>query len=76
MTALAYLSLPLLVLAGLPPLVAALAALPAPIALWRVRRMLHGDWRRRWRWEAVAFFAVGLLVATTVCELVAFAILL
>jgi 1,4-dihydroxy-2-naphthoate polyprenyltransferase len=75
-TALAYLSLPLLVLAGLPPLVAALAALPAPVALWRIRRMLHGDWRRRWRWEAVGFFAVALLVATTVCELLGFALLI
>jgi 1,4-dihydroxy-2-naphthoate octaprenyltransferase len=74
-TALAYLTLPLLAAAGLPPLVAAAVALPAPIALWRIRRVLHGDWRRRWRWEAVTFWAVALLVSTTVCELIAFALL-
>jgi 1,4-dihydroxy-2-naphthoate polyprenyltransferase len=75
-TLVAYLSLPALAWAGLPPLVAGAAALPFPIALWRIRRVLHGDWRRRWRWESVTFWAVALLVSTTVCELVAFAVLL
>jgi 1,4-dihydroxy-2-naphthoate octaprenyltransferase len=72
-TAAAFLALPLLALAGLPPRVAGAAALLAPIAWWRIRRVRHGDWRRPWRWEALAFWAVGLLVATSTAELVAFA---
>jgi len=71
-TALAFAMLPLLALAGLPPAVAVAAALPAPIAVWRVRRVLHGDWRRPWRWETLTFWAVALLVLTSAAELAAF----
>jgi 1,4-dihydroxy-2-naphthoate octaprenyltransferase len=71
-TALAFGGLPLLALAGLPAAVAGAAALPAPIALWRIRRALHGDWRRVRRWEALTFWAVALLVATTITQLAAF----
>jgi 1,4-dihydroxy-2-naphthoate octaprenyltransferase len=71
-TAAAYLGLPLLVLAGLPLAVAIAAALPAPLAVWRIRRILHGDWRRSGRWESVTFWAVALLVATSAASLVAF----
>lgn len=70
-TALAYLALPLLVLFGLPARVAAAAALPAPVALWRIVRMLRGDGRVRAQWETITFWAVGLLVATSACELAA-----
>jgi 1,4-dihydroxy-2-naphthoate octaprenyltransferase len=71
-TSLAFAILPLLALLGLPGAVAVAAAVPAPIALWRVRRTLHGDWRRPRRWETLTFWAVALLVLTTVAELVGF----
>jgi 1,4-dihydroxy-2-naphthoate octaprenyltransferase len=71
-TALAFAALPLLALAGLPTGVAVAAALPAPLAFWRIRRVLHGDWRRVWRWETLTFWAVALLVMTTLAELAAF----
>jgi 1,4-dihydroxy-2-naphthoate octaprenyltransferase len=71
-TALAFAALPLLALAGLPVIVAVAAAVPAPLAYWRIRRTLHGDWRRGQRWEALTFWAVSLLVFTTVAELVGF----
>jgi 1,4-dihydroxy-2-naphthoate octaprenyltransferase len=75
MTTSAFVLLPLLAAAGLPVLVAGAAAVPAPVALWRIRRALHGDWRRPWRWEAFAFWAVALLVAATAAELGAFLVL-
>ena len=75
LTALAYLALPVLVMAGLPLRVAALAALPAPIALWRIARVLQGQWRERERWEGLAFWAVALLIATSGSEVAAFALL-
>jgi 1,4-dihydroxy-2-naphthoate octaprenyltransferase len=68
-TGLAFAALPVLALLGLPWRVAAAAALPAPIAAWRIRRVLHGDWRRPRRWEALTFWAVALLVMTSVVEL-------
>jgi 1,4-dihydroxy-2-naphthoate octaprenyltransferase len=74
-TALAFASLPLLVLAGLPPIVAVAGAVPAPLAFWRIRRALHGDWRRARRWEELTFWAVALLVMTSVAELVGFELL-
>jgi 1,4-dihydroxy-2-naphthoate octaprenyltransferase len=67
----AYLVLPLLVAAGLPIEVAVAAALPAPIALWRIGRLLDGDASRPARFEAVTFWAVALLVATSLAELAA-----
>ena len=75
-TALAFAGLPLLALAGLPLAVAVAGAVPAPLAVWRIRRTLHGDWRRVRRWEGLTFWAVSLLVFTTVTELVGVAILL
>ena len=71
-TGLAYLSLPFLVLAGLPVRVGLMAALPAPIALWRIARAVRGDWRDRRRWEGLTFGAVALFMATSACEVVAF----
>ena len=75
LTAAAYLTLPLAVWAGMPPLVAAAAALPAPLALWRIWRVRQGDCRNPLRWEAVAFWSVALLVSTAVAELVAVLVL-
>jgi 1,4-dihydroxy-2-naphthoate octaprenyltransferase len=65
----AYLMLPALVWAGLPGAIAAAAAAPAPLAAWRIRRVLAGDFRDPRRWEALTFWAVALLVATSVAEL-------
>ncbi|HEY0712862.1 MAG TPA: prenyltransferase [Polyangia bacterium] len=71
-TAAPYLLLPVLVAAGLPALVAGAAALLAPIAFWRVVRILRGDWDRPARWETLTFWSVALLVVTSAAELIAF----
>jgi 1,4-dihydroxy-2-naphthoate octaprenyltransferase len=68
----AFLSLPLLVWAGLPPRVGLAAALPAPLAAWRLLRIARGDHREPPRWEGLAFWSVALLVSTSVAELAAF----
>ena len=70
-TVLAYLWLPLAAaLALLPARVALAAALPAPLAAWRIACITR-DHRDRTAYERLAFFAVLLLVATAACELVA-----
>jgi 1,4-dihydroxy-2-naphthoate octaprenyltransferase len=66
----AYASLPVLAAAGLPKALALAAAVPAPVALWRITRTRAGDFRRPERWESVTFWAVALLVGTAVVELV------
>jgi 1,4-dihydroxy-2-naphthoate polyprenyltransferase len=70
--AIAYLSLPALVAAGLPAPVALAAGIPGPLAAWRLVRVGGGDFRRPARWEGLAFWAVALLVITSVAELIAF----
>jgi 1,4-dihydroxy-2-naphthoate octaprenyltransferase len=72
-TALAYLWLPIAVGLGLPARVALCAALPAPVAAWRIARI--GEHRDPAAYERLTFFAVFLLVATSLAELVAFATL-
>jgi 1,4-dihydroxy-2-naphthoate octaprenyltransferase len=64
-----YLSLPVLVRAGLPPAVALAALIPSPIAAWQLARMRRGAWRDPTRWESLAFWTVALLIATTAAEL-------
>ena len=66
----AYASLPVLAATGLPKGIALAAAVPAPVALWRIRRTRAGDFWRPERWESVTFWAVTLLVGTAVAELV------
>lgn len=68
----AYLLLPLLVAAGLPPLVGGGALLTSPLAAWQVARMRRGAFRDPARWESLAFWSVALLVATSAAELAAF----
>jgi 1,4-dihydroxy-2-naphthoate octaprenyltransferase len=68
----AYAALPLLVGLGLPVLVAASVALGAPVAAWQAWRMLHGAWADPARWNSLGFWAVALLVGTTMAELLAF----
>lgn len=71
----AYASLPVLATAGLPKAVALAAAVPAPVALWRIARTRAGDFQRPERWESVTFWAVALLMGTTVVELVGITLL-
>jgi 1,4-dihydroxy-2-naphthoate polyprenyltransferase len=68
----AYAWLPLGVVLGLPVQVALAAALPLPVALWRVARL--ADHRDPAAYNRLTTAAVGLLVATAAAELLAFAI--
>ena len=54
---LAYGLLPLLVLAGLPPLAAGAVAALLPLALWQVWRIARGDWQQPARWNGWRFTA-------------------
>jgi len=67
--ALAFTSLPALVVLGLPPLVAGLAALCAPLALWQAVSLARGAYRDSRRWEGLALRSVLLFAATIVAEL-------
>jgi 1,4-dihydroxy-2-naphthoate polyprenyltransferase len=67
-TALAYLWLPVAVALGMPARMAWCAALPAPIAAWRIARI--ADARDPAAYERLTLFAVMLLVATSLGELV------
>ena len=60
-----YVSLPLLVRVGLPPIVAVCGLLTSPIAAWQVWRMHRGAFRDPARWESIAFWSVALLVVTS-----------
>jgi 1,4-dihydroxy-2-naphthoate polyprenyltransferase len=62
--------LPLAAAFGLPAQVAALAAIPAPLAIWRAARIT--DARDPSGHARVAFFAVALLVSTAACMLAGF----
>jgi 1,4-dihydroxy-2-naphthoate octaprenyltransferase len=68
-TALAYLYLPIGVALGLPVRIAACAALPVPLAAWRIARV--ADHRDPEAYERLTLFAVVLLIATSLAELVA-----
>jgi 1,4-dihydroxy-2-naphthoate polyprenyltransferase len=72
LTAGAYAWLPIAVALGLPPAVALFAAIPAPVALWRILRI--AEHRERDAFERLTFFAVFLLVATAACQLAAFVV--
>jgi 1,4-dihydroxy-2-naphthoate octaprenyltransferase len=70
-TAAAFAWLPIAVALGLPVRVALCAAIPAPLAAWRIARLAdHADPAA---YERLTFFAVALLVATSLGELVGFA---
>lgn len=70
LTAAAYAWLPLAALLGLPGHVALAAALPAPIAVWRIARLR--DHHDPAAFERMTFFAVFLLVGTSAATLAAF----
>jgi 1,4-dihydroxy-2-naphthoate octaprenyltransferase len=69
----AYLALPWLARSGLPAPVTAAVAVGAPVAAWRCFRVVgRADWRSPERFESLAFWAVALLVGTSLLELAAF----
>lgn len=71
----AYLSLPVLVALGLPPLVAFGEGLLAPLAAWQVWCVRRKDYADPRQWNTFAFFSVGLLIATGLVEVIAFLLL-
>lgn len=71
----AYLMLPLLVTAGLPPLVVLFNLIPLPFALFQIWHTVRGDWRIPSRWNLFAFYSIVLLMATSAAELAAFMLL-
>lgn len=73
--ALAYLSLPLLLILGLPPLVAVAIGLMSPLAVWQLWRVGRGDATNPARWNHLAFFSVGLLIGTAIVEMITFGLL-
>ncbi|HEU0032672.1 MAG TPA: prenyltransferase [Kofleriaceae bacterium] len=72
-TAAAFLWLPVAYSLGLPERIALAAALPAPVAIWRIARV--GEHRDPSAFERLTFFAVFLLVSTSAAQLAAFVLL-
>ena len=70
--ALAYGMLPVLIWLGLPPLVAGAVLLTLPLAIWQILRIRHGAASDPTQWTALAFWSIGLLMATTMLEMIAF----
>jgi 1,4-dihydroxy-2-naphthoate polyprenyltransferase len=70
--AVAYLSLPLLMLIGLPSLAAVAILLMSPLALWLMWCIRRGDYRNLARWNLFEFYNVALLTGTAAVEAVAF----
>lgn len=73
---LAYLSLPFLVWAGLPPVAGLAAAGLMPIAAWQLGRLWWGAGERPSAWNSLGFWSVGLVVGTGALEWLAFATLI
>ncbi len=71
LVAAAYFSTPFLLWAGLPWPVVAAVWLPLPLALWLAWRMRRGAWRDRAQWSGLAFWSIGLLMATAAFQLAA-----
>ncbi len=72
----AYLSLPFLILAGLPSVVALAILALAPIAAWQGWRMAGGRWANPAKWNSLGLWSIGLLIMTATFELLAFLYLL
>lgn len=73
---LAYASLPLLLLLGLPGIVAIALLLMSPLAIWLAWRMWRGAWADPDQWNSLGFWSIGLLMASVSAELLAFLFLL
>lgn len=70
--ALAYLSLPVLVMSGLPLVVAGAVMATLPIAIWQAWRIGKGAATDPAQWNALAFWSIGLLMAAALLETAAF----
>jgi 1,4-dihydroxy-2-naphthoate octaprenyltransferase len=68
----AYAILPLVVLGGLPPVVAAAAAATAPLAAWQIARVHRGAWNTSSAQDSLAFGGIALLMTAGVAETLAF----
>jgi 1,4-dihydroxy-2-naphthoate polyprenyltransferase len=73
--ALPYLSLPLLVWLGLPLAVAWAVLAGVPLAIWQGWRIRQGAATEPARWDALAFWSIGLLLLTALLETAVFFIL-
>ena len=69
---LAYGLLPVLIWLGLPPLAAGSVLLTLPLAIWQIWRIHRGAASDPTQWNALAFWSIGLLMSTTVLEMIAF----
>jgi 1,4-dihydroxy-2-naphthoate octaprenyltransferase len=68
----AYAILPLLVLFGLPPAVAAAAGLSAPLAAWQAWRVLRAVKTSSPGWNSPAFWSIALLLSASAAEALTF----
>jgi 1,4-dihydroxy-2-naphthoate octaprenyltransferase len=73
---LAYASLPLLWLLGLPGIVALALLLISPLGVWLAWRMWRGAWVDPGQWDSLGFWSIGLIMASASAELLAFLFLL
>jgi len=71
----AYGLLPLLVLAGLPSLVAVAFSLTLPLAVWLAWRLWRGHYRQRRYSSRMVFEGIALLMAAAALDLAAFVVL-
>jgi 1,4-dihydroxy-2-naphthoate octaprenyltransferase len=71
----AYLSLPILMLIGLPFLAALSILLMSPLALWLMWCVRRGDHHHTARWNLFAFYSVALLMGTAAVEAITFLLL-
>ncbi len=69
---LAYGLLPVLIWLGLPPLAAGAVLLTLPLAIWQIWRIHRGAASDPTQWNALAFWSIGLLMSTTMLEMIAF----
>lgn len=70
-----YLLLPLLVWLGLPAAIAFAVLIMLPLAVWQGWCIRQGAATDPTRWEALAFWSIGLLLATALLETAVFLIL-
>jgi 1,4-dihydroxy-2-naphthoate octaprenyltransferase len=68
----AYLLLPVLVMAGLPFAVGIAAGATLPLAVWQGWRVQRGAWADPAQWNRLAFWSIVLLMGTAAAELAAF----
>lgn len=67
-----YLLLPLLIWLGLPTAVAAAVLLTLPLAIWQDWRICQGTATDPDRWDALAFWSIGLLLLAALLETAVF----